>query len=213
MIKLKKLNKNYGDLKVFEEFNLNISEGKVTCILGESGSGKTTLLNVLANLTNYSGEVLTNKCSYVFQTPNLFPNLTVNENLRLILDDQEIVDSYLKEFGIFEQKERYPYSLSGGQASRVSLIRGLIFEAPLLLLDEPFSSLDVALKYKLIKKVKNYHDQKLNTIVMVTHDVKEAISIADRIIVLKKGKIIAEYNEINQNTEEEIYNLLIGREN
>lgn len=212
MIKIENLTKHYGQVKVFENFNLNIDESKVTCILGESGSGKTTLLNVLANLTSFSGKVIVNKCSYVFQTPNLFPNLTVNENLALILDDQQVIDKYLKEFEVFEQKNQYPYSLSGGQASRVSLIRGLIFNAPVLLLDEPFSSLDLALKYKLLKKVKEHHQEKNNTIIMVTHDVKEAITIADRIIVLKKGNIVTVYDTVNDDTERQIYNLLIGKQ-
>lgn len=210
MINLKNINKSYPNVQLFKDFNLDIETGKITCILGESGSGKTTLLNILANLTDYSGEVQVEKSSYVFQTPNLFPNLTVNNNLKIICENQSAIDEILKDFDIFEKKGSYPNSLSGGQASRVSLARGLLYDAPILLLDEPFNSLDLALKYKILNIVKKHHQDKKNTVVIVTHDIKEAVFLADRVIILKNGYIVGDYCEINKKTENDIFSLLIN---
>lgn len=210
MIKLSNVNKKYGKLTVFENFSLDIEEGKITCILGESGSGKTTILNMLAKLTDYSGEIECPSCSYVFQTPNLFPNMTVKQNLLLVNKDSQLVDEYLRKFRLEEKANSYPSQLSGGQAQRVSLMRGLLYDKPLLLLDEPFSDLDIGLKFSLVESVKKYHKESSKTIVMVTHDIKEAIVLADRIIVLSNGKIVHDEKTINEKTEEKLLGLLMG---
>ena len=90
MIELKGITKRYGGLTVYENFDLGIKEGKITCILGSSGSGKTTLLNILAGLTPYQGEVVSHKkCAYIFQQPRLVPNLTVRGNLKLVCRDEQ----------------------------------------------------------------------------------------------------------------------------
>lgn len=209
MIKITNLNKAYGKTQVFADFNLEIEKGKITCLLGESGSGKTTLLNVLSGLTEYSGSITGGEqCSYAFQNPNLFANLTVEKNLTVIGAKKEKVNLIAEEFGISDKLNVFPSELSGGQAQRVSLARALLYEKPLLLLDEPFSNLDIGLKFKLAKSIKKYHAKTHNTVLMVTHDVKEAVLTADRILILKKGKIVYDNSDITKKTEEEIFDLL-----
>ena len=189
MISIKNLSKKYGKNEVFSNFNLQIKKGEVTCILGESGSGKTTLLNAIASLTKYDGYIDSVKCSYVFQKPNLFDNLTVEKNLRLVNNDDTVIAEIVQKLKILDKINAYPKHLSGGQAQRVSLARGLIYESDLLLLDEPFASLDLKTKIEVISDVKKLFKDKNSTVIYVTHDIDEASYIADRIIVLKNGKI------------------------
>ena len=208
MISIKNLCKSFGDLVVFENFNIDFEENKITVILGESGSGKTTLLNCIANLTDYVGEIDKVKCSYVFQKPNLFNNLTVKENLTLINPNESVVLDIAKKLRIEEKLSSFPKHLSGGQAQRVALARALIYKADLLLCDEPFNSLDLALKFSLLELVKTLHRENPRTTVFITHDIKEAIAIADRIVVIKDGKIIFDEKEVNKKTEKQIFSLL-----
>jgi ABC-type nitrate/sulfonate/bicarbonate transport system ATPase subunit len=189
MISIKNLSKKYGDNVVLNNFDLDINKGEVTCILGESGSGKTTLLNAIASLTKYDGYIDKVKCSYVFQKPNLFDNLTVEKNLRLVNNDDTVIAEILQKLKISDKINAYPRHLSGGQAQRVSLARGLIFESDVLLLDEPFASLDLKTKIAILNDVKMLFKERNMTVICVTHDIDEAVYIADRIIVLKNGKI------------------------
>lgn len=211
MISIKNINKRYGNLTVYENFNLDIEKGKITVVLGESGSGKTTLLNVLANLTDYQGEVIgvDKNVSFVFQKDRLISNLTVAQNLTLI-NPSINVDLVLEEYGILDKKDKYPKTLSGGQARRLAIARALNVSASTVFMDEPFINLDVKLKYQLITKIRERQKQDNSTIIVVTHDVKEAVSIADRIIVLSKGKIVLDKKTINKKTENEILSLLIN---
>ncbi len=210
MIEIKNLSKSFGNLNVLENFSLSLEKGKITCILGESGSGKTTLLNCIANLTEYAGEITKVKCSYAFQKPNLFPNLTIKENLLLVNNDENLVNEALEFFAIVDKKNSYPKHLSGGQLQRVSLSRAFLYSNDIILLDEPFSSLDIGLKTCLIDKIKNYQKQNGSTMLLVTHNVKEAVTIADRILVLSKGKIVCDINKINKNTEKKLFDILMG---
>ena len=189
MIEIKNFSKKYGDNVVFDNFNLQIKKGTVTCILGESGSGKTTLLNAIASLTKFEGHIDKVKCSYVFQKPNLFDNLTVLNNLRLVNNDDTVIADIVQKLKISDKINAYPKHLSGGQLQRVSLARGLIYESDVLLLDEPFSSLDLKTKIAIITDVKKLFKDKGMTVVYVTHDIDEASYIADRIIVLKNGRV------------------------
>lgn len=192
MLKIENLTKKYGDLTVYENFNLEIQEGEITCILGASGSGKTTLLNCIANLTDYGGEVPKIKCSYIFQTPRLVPNLTVRKNLRLVSGDEEKIDKVLRDVKLTDKADSYPAELSGGQAQRVAIARALVFNGDMLLMDEPFSSLDLKLKHEIFKLFKALKEEYKITALLVTHDVAEAASLADRVIVLDGGKIKAD---------------------
>lgn len=209
MIKIENLYKNYGNNSVFEDFCLTLEKAKITCILGESGSGKTTLLNVLAGFTEYKGNVDKVKCSYVFQKPCLINNLTVKDNLLLVNSNGNSVKAMLEEMQIEDKLDAYPKHLSGGQAQRVALARALLYDAQLYLMDEPFVNLDLRLKYSIIEFIKNLVHKNGYTMLIVTHDVKEAVSIADRIVIIRNGKIQYDIEDINEKTESEIFGLML----
>lgn len=194
MIEVKNLTKKYGELTVYENFNLGIEEGKVTCVLGESGCGKTTLLNCIARLTPYDGYITPDRCSYIFQTPRLVPNLTVGGNLKLICKDEGAIDEILEKTRLSDKKNAYPKALSGGQAQRVALARAFLFGGELILMDEPFSSLDLKLKREISDLFLTVLKESGRTALFVTHDAEEALSLSHRIIVLGCGKIIGDFD-------------------
>lgn len=195
MIELKNITKRYGDLTVYENFSLSLEEGKITCLLGASGCGKTTLLNMLAGLTPFEGEIVPAglRCSYIFQQPRLVPNLTVGGNLRLVCKDEERIVGMLARVGLSEKRNAYPAELSGGQAQRVSVARAFLHPAKLFLMDEPFSSLDTALKIRLIGLFCELWREQSPTVVFVTHDAEEACMLAHRVLIFGgEGKIAAD---------------------
>ena len=190
MIEIANLTKKYSDTAVYENFNLSVEEGKITCILGESGSGKTTLLNAVAGLTKYNGSITQKKCSYIFQSPRLVPNLTVFGNLKLVCGDEERINSILREVKLSDKAQSYPVNLSGGQAQRVSIASAFLFKSEVILMDEPFSSLDLKMKSEMIKLFFGLWRADKRTALFVTHDPLEALTIAHRILVIKDGVII-----------------------
>ena len=197
MIRIKNLTKRYGGLTVYENFNLELKEGEVTCILGESGCGKTTLLNCIAGLTDYEGEITKVKCSYIFQTPRLVPNLTVGGNLKLICKDEKAIDAVLEKVSLTDKKGAYPVALSGGQAQRVSIARAFLYGGEVILMDEPFSSLDVKLQIEISQQFLQIQSESRRTALFVTHSVDEALRLADRIVVINGGKVALDiYAEI-----------------
>ncbi len=200
--------KKYGDKTVYKNFSLSVAEGKITCILGESGSGKTTLLNCVAGLSPFVGEIPALKCSCVFQTPRLAPNLTVFGNLRLVCNDENLILKTLDDLHLSDKKDAYPKTLSGGQAQRVALARALVYGGEIMLLDEPFSSLDLKLKMEISALFKNLQRQKNITSLFVTHDADEALSLGDEIIVIKNGAIILK-KERSQLTRDALISVLI----
>lgn len=202
MVEIKNFTKKYGNTVVYNDFNLSLEERKITCILGESGSGKTTLLNCVAGLTEYEGEVSALECSYVFQTPRLVPNLTVKQNLTLVCKDDAKIADMLERVRLADKTDAYPKTLSGGQAQRVSLARAFLFESDMLLMDEPFSSLDLKLKKQMRELFLQIWRQDKRTVLFVTHDADEALSLADRLLVLKKGKVVFDCNPYADGGEE-----------
>ena len=187
MISLKNITKKYGDKTVFHNFNLDIEENEITVILGESGSGKTTLLNMIARLTDFSGAISgAGQVSMVFQRDRLVPHLTVRENILLINENAD-VKRMLESVGLNGAENLYPKELSAGMARRVAIIRAFSHPAPLLLMDEPLVNLDLSLKFSLLEKIKELQSTTGKTVIMVSHDVKEAAYFSGRIIVLKSG--------------------------
>ena len=195
MIEFKNVSKFYGENAVYKNFNFSIEEGAVTCILGESGSGKTTLLNMLAGLTPYLGEITPRvKCSYVFQEPRLVPSLTVLGNLCLVCRDADRIRTMLAAVGLEGREGAYPRELSGGQAQRVSLAPAFLYPSEVILMDEPFSSLDIALKVKMAALFLGLWRSEKRTAVFVTHEVDEAAMLANRVVVLKDGAVVAHFS-------------------
>lgn len=193
MIELRNVTQKYGALTVYENFSLPLEEGKIACILGASGCGKTTLLNMLAGLVPFSGTIEPMQpCSYIFQQPRLVPNLTVEGNLRLVCRDAARIRDMLGRIGLADKAKAYPVELSGGQAQRVSIARAFLHPSSLLLMDEPFSSLDTALKIRLMRLFAEIWREERRTVLFVTHDVEEAYMLAHRALVLRGGKIAAD---------------------
>lgn len=190
MISIRNFSKRYKNLTVYENFNLDINEGEITCVLGESGCGKTTLLNAVAGLIDYDGEITKKSVSYVFQTPRLIPNLTVEDNLKFIGAQSDWAAHMLERVGLTNKKSEYPAFLSGGEAQRVSLARAFLKKADLLLMDEPFSSLDLKTKISIMELFKELQNEEGKSVLFVTHDIDEALFLADRIILLNDGKIL-----------------------
>jgi NitT/TauT family transport system ATP-binding protein len=193
MYKLEHVFKNYGVLSVLQDFSLEFPENRITAILGPSGCGKTTFLNILAGLVPADrGQVSTvTPVSYLFQEPRLLPWLSVRENLRLVLQDRlpaaavgPRVEQYLNAVGMAAYQNFYPGQLSGGLRQRVALARAFSFPADLLLMDEPFKSLDLKIRYRLIADFLKLWRQQPRTVALVTHDVKEAVLLGDRIVIL-----------------------------
>ncbi len=186
MIKLSNIFKSYGKEVVFDNFSLDIPEGCFTAIMGASGSGKSTLLNILAGLTPYSGEItgLSNRIAYVFQQHNLLPNKTLLENVRFVAQDDINAEDILSILELIPYMNKYPSQVSGGQRQRAAIARALGYNAPLILMDEPFSSVDRELKLKLISSLKVYLEGKSSTCIIVTHDIEEARLFAQNIVEL-----------------------------
>lgn len=185
------VSKAYGEKTVFENLELDIEEGKILCVLGESGGGKTTLLNILAGLIPYEGELFSvpEQVGYIFQEPRLLPNLTVEGNLRYAGGRSAIMEDVLRKTELLALREKRPKQLSGGEKQRVAIARAFACDAPLLLLDEPFSSLDTALKIRLAKVFAELWREERRTVVFVTHDIEEACMLAHRVVVLREGRI------------------------
>ena len=221
-IEVKNINKSFegkksDELSVLEDINLNIEDGELICLLGPSGCGKTTLLRLIAGLDQpTSGEIIANgdvvkkpsgDRAVIFQQYSLFPWLTVLQNVTFGLEmtkkgskseNIEAAERYLKSVGLIDFKDSYPHELSGGMKQRVAIIRSLLNHSPILLMDEPFSALDMQNRHKLQEQLIGVWKRFKNTIVFVTHDVDEAIFLADKIVIMDKnpGKI-AEIVEVD----------------
>ncbi len=195
--------KNFGQKTVFDGLSYTFEEGKITAVLGESGVGKTTLLNIIAGLIPYGGTVdgregvrpkRRENCSFLFQESTLLPNLTAEGNCKFVLPKSEWgkIGGMLARVGLSGRERAYPHELSGGEKRRVAIARAFLYPHDLLLMDEPFSSLDLALKRSLISLVYELWEEKRSTVVFVTHDVREAVLLSHRAVVLKEGTFFAD---------------------
>ncbi|GAA0827065.1 ABC transporter ATP-binding protein [Clostridium tertium] len=215
MIEFRNVKKSYKNNVILEDFNLNIEDGNLVVLIGSSGCGKTTLLKMINRLIeSTSGEILVNgknikemdpillrrSIGYVIQQTGLFPHMTVKENIEIIPKlmgktqeeiDQKTID-LLNMVGLEPEKysDRYPVELSGGQQQRVGVARAFAADAEIILMDEPFSALDPITRAELQEELFNIQKEYRKTIVFVTHDMDEAINLADKICILKEGKIL-----------------------
>ena len=191
-MKLEHVTKRYRERAALSDITLSLQDGTITAVLGESGAGKTTLLNVLAGLTSYEGTVGGGGAnSYLFQSPRLLPNLTAEENLRFVLPEErwEDIGGMLARVGLKGREKSYPRALSGGERQRVAIARAFLYPHEMLLMDEPFSSLDLALKKTLLELVSELWLERRETVVFVTHDVHEAAMLSHRAVVLHRGTV------------------------
>ena len=173
---------------------MELIDNKINCIIGPSGCGKTTILNIVAELTEYQGKVEREQkgISYIFQNNRLLPNLNVQDNLEYVLSTIEKdknermkkIDKILDIVELAQRRKAYPHELSGGMQQRVSMARAFIYPSQILLMDEPFKGLDIALKKKLIAAFLKLWQQDNKTVIFVTHDVDEALLLADKIVLL-----------------------------
>ncbi|WP_281546154.1 ATP-binding cassette domain-containing protein [Grimontia sp. SpTr1] len=188
--------KNYGsETPVLGSLRGQIKPGKITAIVGPSGCGKSTLLNMIAGLeSSQKGEIGFSNVSeekprvgYIFQSPRLMPWLTAKENLELIAGkNNPAIQETLSAMGILDKLDSYPAQLSGGMQRRVSIARAFVYHPELLLLDEPFTSLDAPTADQLRLQLIALWQRQQSTMVFVTHDLREAISLADEIWFLSR---------------------------
>ncbi|MEG0237038.1 ATP-binding cassette domain-containing protein [Cetobacterium sp.] len=220
-IKIDSIRKKFGKIEVLKGIDLSIEKGEFICFLGPSGCGKTTLLRIIAGLEkSNSGAIYLGKenitdlepskrnLSMVFQSYALFPNMTVFQNIeyglknkiKLKEDRKKKIEKVLELVGLLHIKDKYPDEMSGGQQQRVSLARALAMEPNILLLDEPLSALDAKVREKLRTEIKAIQEKLGITTIMVTHDQEEALTMANRIVIINGGEIV------QIGTPEEIYN-------
>jgi len=192
------LGKSFGALRVLDGLDLTIAPGEFVALLGRSGSGKSTLLRVLAGLDrDVTGEFsVRGTVSVAFQQPRLLPWRRVWRNVVLGLttdDPKETAARALAEVRLADRFDVWPNTLSGGEAQRVSLARALVRSPDLLLLDEPFAALDALTRLAMHRLVGQLWQRHRPAVLLVTHDVDEALGLADRVLVLEAGRIVAEH--------------------
>ncbi len=210
MIEIKNLNKRFGDIEVFKNVNLLIRKGEFVSLLGPSGCGKSTLINIIAGLERADkGEVLIHNkkiCGtstdriMVFQSAALFPWMNVYDNVSFGLknisknrDEIKIkVEEVLRKVHLYKFKNHYPHELSGGMKQRVSIARSLVMDPEVLLMDEPFSALDEQTRMLLHHELQQIWMETGKTIVFVTHNIREAVKLSDRVVVMgiRPGRVV-----------------------
>ena len=199
--RISELNKSFLSAKgertvVFENLSMDIPKGKITAVLGPSGCGKSTLLNILAGFESCDSGGVPEQTGIgvVFQTPALFPWMTVEENVRYGLKQkkvpkekqEQLITQYLKLVQLENYRSHYPRELSGGMQQRAALARTLILQPELLLMDEPFSALDIKLRMQMQRLTLDLWKTLGQTILIVTHDIEEALILADTIYLMEE---------------------------
>ena len=206
-LNIQKLVKYYNkDNPIIKELDFSVKKGEFVSFIGESGSGKTTFLKCLAGLEKInSGKITLNnkilndkdifikphlrKIGFIFQDYPLFPHLNALDNIKINLKESYFtnIDYYIDLMGLSNLLKRFPHELSGGEQQRVSIARALIREPDLLLMDEPFSNLDFAIKSKIQNEIYNILKKTNTTTILVTHDIKDTFDISDKLLVFKAG--------------------------
>lgn len=220
MISVKNINKKFNEKVVFKDFSIDFYKNKVNCIIGKSGCGKSTLLNIISGIIPNDKEgfetIEKYGVSYIFQDDRLIDWLTVSENIGLVVKklynkkiSEELCDKYLDLVGIKEYKNYYPQMLSGGLRQRVNIARAFIYPSKIIIMDEPFKSIDVINKEIIMNNFKQILEREERTVLFVTHDIEEAILLSDKIYVLGNSPIeIKNVFTSKEITKEEIYNAI-----
>lgn len=208
MLQLKNIKKQFDKKVVLEDITIDIEKGEIVSLLGPSGSGKTTLLNIILGLTDIDngklicdGVDITNLSmkergfNIVFQDYGLFPNLNAYENIAYGLRNnpnlatKEELEGFIDILGLKPHLNKKIGELSGGQQQRVALARTLVTKPKILLLDEPFSALDGVIKESIKEKIKTIAKEYELTIIIVTHDPEEALTLSDKVLIINEGKV------------------------
>ena len=222
MVKIEIKEKKFNEIKILENINISLYDGEFLSIIGPSGCGKTTLLNIVSSLDkDFVGNInlFSSNIGFVFQDSRLLPWLNIKENLLLISKDKnlETINELLKIVGLEDILETYPKNLSGGMARRISFVRAFVNKPKILFLDEPFVSLDyptaTSLKKDFLKLCKKFN----TTVILVTHDLSEAIFLSNRILFFSKNPATCIFEYENKNNQEfnlkkldELNNELLG---
>ncbi|MEI4488298.1 ABC transporter ATP-binding protein [Frigidibacter sp. MR17.14] len=198
-VTVRNLTRRYGERTVIKALDLTIGEGEFVALLGESGCGKTTLLRALAGLDPIEGGRIEapGRPAMVFQEHRLLPWAPLWQNVALgneTAAGRLAAEAALTEVGLAGRETDWPRNLSGGQAQRVALARALVREPRLLLLDEPFAALDALTRIKMHVLIRELVARHRPGVLLVTHDVDEAVAIADRILIMRQGRIAASYD-------------------
>jgi sulfonate transport system ATP-binding protein len=206
-VSVRGLQRRYGARVVIDALDLDIQKGEFVALLGESGCGKTTLLRALAGLDGPdAGQIRApERPSVVFQEHRLLPWATLWENVALGHEatvGRAGAAHALAEVGLSGREDDWPRNLSGGQAQRVALARALVRDPALLLLDEPFAALDALTRIKMHRLVKELVARHQPGVLIVTHDVDEALTLADRILVMRAGRIAASFQPAHHTSQE-----------
>lgn len=218
-IKIRNINKKYNDKVIFKNFNIDFYKDEVNCIIGKSGCGKSTLLNIISGIIDNDGDFknIEDSISYIFQEDRLIEWMTVKENIMLVVNNfydkkevEKLCDKYLELVGIKEYKNYYPQMLSGGIRQRVNIARAFIYPSKIIIMDEPFKSIDVINKEIIMNNFKEILKKEKRTVLFVTHDIDEALILSNKIYILgntpvKVKKIFEDVNNINKG---EIYDLI-----
>lgn len=238
MLRFENVSKIYGSKKAVNQLSFEIKKGEFICLIGPSGCGKTTTMKMINRLNRPSeGKIYFNNkdimeedavklrrsIGYVIQQIGLFPHMTIRDNITLVpkllkwsADKRNERALELLELVNMppEYLDRYPYELSGGQQQRIGVLRALAAEPPLILMDEPFGALDPITRNALQAEFKNLQQKLGKTIVFVTHDIDEALKLADRIFIMREGQMVQEGtpNEILLNPADEFVEDFIGKE-
>lgn len=206
-ITVRSITKQYDGKKtpVLQNFKMTFENGKIYAILGKSGSGKSTLLNTIAGVIPCDADLDKDQISYVFQNDALIENISVKNNVKLVINEKDKVKKdktaikFLELLEIQSHAEKFPDSLSGGERQRVSIARALAHNYDTLLMDEPFNSLDYGVKKRIMRLVCELNKQAEKTVIIATHDIDEALAVADEIYLLHdfpaKLTILAEIAE------------------
>lgn len=218
-IKIRNINKKYNDKVIFKNFDIDFYKDEVNCIIGKSGCGKSTLLNIISGIIDNDDDFknIEDSISYIFQEDRLIEWMTVKENIMLVVNNfydkkeaEKLCDKYLELARIKEYKNYYPQMLSGGLRQRVNIARAFIYPSKIIIMDEPFKSIDVINKEIIMTNFKEILRKEKRTVLFVTHDIDEALILSNKIYILgntpvKVKKIFEDVNNINK---EEIYDLI-----
>ena len=220
IISIKNINKQFNNKVIFEDFNIDFYENQVNCIIGKSGCGKSTLLNIISGIIKNDDEKFETiekyGVSYIFQDDRLIDWLTVGENITLVVKKlynkkkcDDLCNKYLSLVGIKEYKNYYPQMLSGGLRQRVNIARAFIYPSKIIIMDEPFKSIDVINKEIIMNNFRKIIENEKRTVLFVTHNIDEALLLSDKIYVLGKSPVeIKKIFDSKDTTKEEVYKLI-----